>query len=1238
MSCNSSGGSAADRNLLFGILALQMDFIGRDALIAGMHAWVLDKTKSLGQILVEQRVLQPGKCELLKALVQAHLEQHSNQVENSLAAIRPAGPLRRELEKLADPDMQASLLLLTDDPATPAEPLTTDYSAGSAGVTLHYEILRPHARGGLGEVFVARDRQLGREVALKEIQSEHARHPNHRSRFLREAEITGRLEHPGVVPVYGLGQYADGRPFYAMRFIRGDSLKDAIRAFHGTEGESAMSHTGAARNLEFRQLLGRFVDVCNAVAYAHSRGVLHRDLKPGNIMLGKYGETLIVDWGLARSLERAESDTVLSVPAVDEDSAAGLTQAGTVLGTPGYMSPEQAGGRLEELGPASDVYSLGATLYTLLTGRPAFTSNDTGSILDRVQKGDFPPPRQVRREVPAALEAVCLKAMALRPAARYATPKTLAEDIEHWLADEPVSAWREPLSVRGRRWMKRHRVLVMASMTALLVGALTLGVATVLLSAKNDELHRANEAEAEAFRQAQANFEMANQAVEDYLFNVADDDRLKERDLAELRKKLVASAATFYQRFIAASQDNPRLEFMLGRAYYNLGHLHSELTELNDAIAKLEQAKAIFGRLTEADTENPEYQYYLGLAGLDLEQIYRFSQKRFDQAEKEWEQMMPLFEKLARHHPTVKSYRSKESECVLRRSNLLNLQGHPDQAEPLCRRSIDLHRQIVKDFPDTEEQHVLCDALSMLGNLLNSLNRRTEARQVLEEAIQINRAVVLAAPRTPRYRVESASIYRELMWNLRGSREPKHAEQAIRKALEVDRQLVAEFPGVPSHQANLVEDLRFLTEELTNTGASQEAVPLGREAIRVGDKLVADYPKDLSFRRNLGDAYYALARALHRHGELAEGETFRRRSIDVFQALCQDHPEVPRHWEGLGTGHSGLAFVLAQTKRFAEAKEEGFQALAVFEKLVRDYPSAADYPFRVAQTCLNLAGDLAHLGEPNQEVINKGIAAVEALLPKGKNVQHQSIYAALKELPVVPAGPLDPAGDVTDAPATVEGKLTEDDPLDKAFSLTKNSHHKVHLIAMKAGKHYQIDLTGDLDTLLRLEDLKQKRLLFNDDVTPPDNLNSRVVFSCMVTATFRVIATTVKPGFTGPYTLKVQEAVAAGPPQVIAGKLTEGDENVKGKYAQRHNVKLQAGLAHVIEAKSTDFDTRMVMTDAAGKQGSKAILITRKQKQTSRIDFTPAQTGAYTLFLTTAQPGQTGAYTIQVQAYKLAGP
>jgi serine/threonine protein kinase len=158
---------------------------------------------------------------------------------------------------------------------------------------LRFRVLRPHARGGLGEVHVALDEELGREVALKQIQARYADDPTSRARFLLEAEITGRLEHPGIVPVYGLGSYEDGRPYYAMRFVRGDSLEDGIRHFH--EAEKSARSPGD-RALELRQLLGRFVAVCNAIASAHSRGILHRDLKPGNVMLGQYGETLVKEF------------------------------------------------------------------------------------------------------------------------------------------------------------------------------------------------------------------------------------------------------------------------------------------------------------------------------------------------------------------------------------------------------------------------------------------------------------------------------------------------------------------------------------------------------------------------------------------------------------------------------------------------------------------------------------------------------------------------------------------------------------------------------------------------------------------------------------------------------------------------------------------------------------------------------------------------------------------------------
>jgi WD40 repeat protein/serine/threonine protein kinase len=495
VAASDSPQSGADRNLLFGILALQLDFITRDALIQAMHAWVLKKTKPLGQILIDQGALVGDRYTLLEALVQEHLKQHSDDPEKSLAALSSLGSVRDQLQSLKDPDVEATLSHLTREAAEqstidlPSPGLST--SAGG-----RFRILRPHARGGLGEVFVARDEELHRDVALKQIQERHADNPQSRSRFIMEAEITGGLEHPGIVPVYGLGTYADGRPFYAMRFIKGDSLKDAIERYHSVDGKRLDS---GERALEFRKLLGRFLDVCNAIAYAHSRGVLHRDLKPGNIMLGQYGETLVVDWGLAKPVGRAEkvegAESTLRPPSA---SGSAPTQAGAALGTPAYMSPEQAAGKLDELGPASDVYSLGASLYCLLTGKPPVEEPNLALAVAHVQAGEIRPPRVINPEVPRPLDAVCQKAMSLGPKDRYQSPRDLADDIEHWLADEPVSAYLEPAHERATRWCRRHRAVVTAAVAAVLVAGCVSTVAAIYLKASKERERMARREEATA--------------------------------------------------------------------------------------------------------------------------------------------------------------------------------------------------------------------------------------------------------------------------------------------------------------------------------------------------------------------------------------------------------------------------------------------------------------------------------------------------------------------------------------------------------------------------------------------------------------------------------------------------------------------------------------------------------------------------------------------------------------------
>jgi serine/threonine-protein kinase len=853
--------ASADHNLLFGILAVQMDFVSRDALIAAMNAWVLDKVRPLAEILVEQGALGRDRQALLEALVREHLRAHGDDPQKSLSA---AGGVPGELAHFTDPDLQASLAATT--PSTPPDQQATrTFAVGaptSAGLRFH--VLRPHARGGLGEVLVAYDEELHREVALKQILARHADEPDSRARFLQEAEITGRLEHPGVVPVYGLGRHPDGRPYYAMRFIRGESLKEAGDRFHRDEGPA---RDCGERGLRLRELLGRFAAACQAVAYAHSRGVVHRDLKPANIMLGPYGETLVVDWGLAKSTDQADAR-----PAGDEDllrpSLSGgsmPTQVGQAVGTPPFMSPEQAAGRLDRVGPASDVYSLGATLYALLTGRAPLAGSDVGAVLQKVQKGDFRRPRQVNPRVPAALEAVCLRAMALRPEARYASAGALAEDIARWLADEPVAAYREPLRARAARWARRHRAAVGGGLALLLTAVAALSVSTVLIwreEARTDEQRR----------RAEANFRRALGAVNDLLTEVGQEQLAHEPRMEKKRQALLAKAQEYYATFLQERGDDPALRKETALAYRRLADVDRLLGEHAAAERAYRQAITLLGRLDE-ERPQAEYRYLLAESFTYLGEVLR-AVSRLPEAESAYQEAAGRLRDLLAGAPRAPDYRA-----------------------------------------------ALARVHYNLGILFKDSKRFGEAEKALADAVAALRGLAAEFPGRAEYRQHLARAYLNLGPVLRGTGRPERAEEVYRQAVGLQRALVDQDPDMPDYRYELAvtyNNLGFLRQSLGRGAGAEKAF---RQALALFEKLVVSFPSVPAFRKELANARNNLAIALARGKDFAAAEDAWQQALAAFEKLAAEHREVADHQGSVGMVLGNLGWLRLQRDDPAGARK-----------------------------------------------------------------------------------------------------------------------------------------------------------------------------------------------------------------------------------------------------------------------------------------------------------------------------
>lgn len=506
-----------------------------------------------------------------------------------------------------------------------------------AGQTLgDHEVVDLLGAGGMGEVLLVRDEALEREVAAKVVRGEVDEQL--RRRFVLEARVTGQLAHPNIVPVHQLGRAADGRLFFTMQRVQGQTL------------EARLAREGEQRAGLVEQL-GWFLRICDAIRFAHSRGVVHRDLKPANVMVGEFGEVLVMDWGLAKVLgqdDLAASRLTLACPEPGvSDAGAGidsgidsgidcgidgvvdprglLTMDGAILGTPAYMPPEQARGEVDQLDQRADIYSLGAILYELLTGRPPFDGDAPWTVVEAVAEGRLAPPRAVAPDVPWELEAVCLKALAYAPEDRYSSVEALRRDVAGWLEGRPLAAASYSPWQLLRKWAWRRRAWLLPAAALLLAAAVVGGVALVRLERKQRELAAALKRQQQAFerarlavrrlraakqrveaetrvaRRAQARAELAGK-LRDYERLISETRSAFYAESLDIRHRLdlLERALEALERLGAEVEpdDRPDVDALLGIGWYYVG----------DG----QRAEAFLQRAHRARPEDPRINYALG--------------------------------------------------------------------------------------------------------------------------------------------------------------------------------------------------------------------------------------------------------------------------------------------------------------------------------------------------------------------------------------------------------------------------------------------------------------------------------------------------------------------------------------------------------------------------------------------------------------------------------------------------
>ena len=570
-----------------------------------------------------------------------------------------------------------------------------------------YRIVREVGRGGMGVVFEAEQERLGRRVALKVLPGHALTAETRRERFEIEVRSAARLHHSNIVPVFGSGEH-EGIPYIAMQFIEGRSLGDLLRAARDrADGGDGAAEDGPGGVIggdapgDFRAVARIGLQVAEALDYAHGRGVVHRDIKPGNLLVDDRGTAWVLDFGLAKL-----------------DGLDGPSRSGDLVGTLRYMAPERFDG---SSGPAADLYALGATLFELLTLRPPFNERTGAGLIDRIRRGDPPRPRELVPRIPGDLETIVLKAMAREPGDRYASAGAMAEDLRRFLADRPILARRSSAADRLLRWHRRNSAV--AALLWALLAALTAGLAGV--SALYLEADRQRRASEESLRDARS-------AVEDLLTEVAESRLLDAPGLEPLRRELLRTALDYSRKFAERRGDDPIVRAELASSLYRLGRITADLGDPGEALGLFRRSLEIRSDLASASPGDDRARIDLAWSRHKVGDLL-LEVGRPDEGEAELRRAVALLEGAsAASAPGARRDLALTLGCL---GTLLGRSGRDAQALGPYREALAIYRGMADEDPSPRIAADLAAMRNNIGILLHRLGRFGEAERCFREAM-----------------------------------------------------------------------------------------------------------------------------------------------------------------------------------------------------------------------------------------------------------------------------------------------------------------------------------------------------------------------------------------------------------------------------------------------------------------------------------------------------------------------